>query len=258
MITKIFGPVDKQLQQVQELIDEQCKIKMGSLGLLAHLDFSPLEMVFRPGLVLLSAGLFAPVERQAIKLAVILQLIFMAFKVHNEIREDRIVSSEVEDPREGHQFPVLVGDYLYGKSFSILCESGLGKYIRPVSESVCRVIEFNMVVLENISRRGTVTRDVYKYVHKATAETFSLCCRLGGDLGGADKFQQDVLGDFGHQTGMAYEIIQTGINIEQAEHWLKGALSCLKTLPGGPARDALSDLIYCLQTGFTDRHYMVV
>lgn len=240
-MNSVIYPVRGELQQVQESMKRHFYIKAGYLGGFAHLDLCQLNNVLRPLLVVLSARTGGKITDKVISLAGVLQYIYLASRVHGGINEDNaIAGSGTDDPRDGCQFPVLVGDYFYGRFFTTLCDAGIVEYLGPLSEIICEINEGAVIRLKNADDEKRNPLLYRELVRKETAELIAGCCRLGGRLGGADEQQQKILYRFGINLGLALGLLEQGNNYEQVGGYLREAAVELERLP---QRQGLKDLV---------------
>lgn len=243
-MNSVIYPIRRELQLAQESMKRHFYIKAGYLGGFAHLDLCQLNNVLRPVLVILSAGIGGRITDRVISLAGVLQYIYLASNVHGGINEDKVIAEAATgDPRDGCQFPVLVGDYFYGRFFTTLCDAGIVEYLRPLSEIICEINEGAVIRLKNKGEEKINTLLNRELVRKETAELIAGCCRLGGRLGGSDEKQQKILHRFGINLGLALGLLEQGNNYEQVGGYLREASSELEGLPQEAGRQGLKELV---------------
>ena len=102
----------EKLNKVQMRLNQEIYFKPASFDELVQLDLDELDRTVNPALVLAVSQAFMKHGQKSEALAGIIQFIFMANKVHKLMKDDYDI------PEELRQFPVLVGDLLYGKFFS--------------------------------------------------------------------------------------------------------------------------------------------
>lgn len=244
-MNQVIYPISEDLKKVQDNMNRYFNIKAGYLGNFAHLELCRLNSILRPALVILSAGMFGRITDKVIALAGILQYIYLASCIHKGINEDLEISQAATgDPRDGCQFPVLVGDYFYGRFFTSLCDAGIVEYLHPLAEIICVINEGGVVRLRNSGAAGLKTLPGCELLRKETAEMLSGCCVLGARLNGAGGRQEETLGRFGVNLGIALGLMEQGGGFEdQATAYLREALPELDKLPAGPSRTALRELV---------------
>ncbi len=243
MLANILQPIEKELQSVHKLIQSQLIIKAGYIGSFAHLEFSPINKTIRPALVILSSRVYGSNPEKTTVLASVFQFIYMASKVHEGISEDDSDYIRGDsDPRDGSQFPVLVGDFLFGKSFTFLCEADMLNMLRPLAEIVCQVHEGG-IIRKKITGQDPPPKAFLEVIRKETAELFAGCCALGARLAGAPEEDQKIIRHFGQNVGMAYGLLEQGIAKEYAPVYLEEALNNLSFIPDKPEKNILEKIV---------------
>ncbi|BAF59621.1 hypothetical protein PTH_1440 [Pelotomaculum thermopropionicum SI] len=246
MLADILEPIEAELRYVSDLIEGHLTIKAGYLGDFAHLEFSYTDKTVRPALVILSSRIYGLARQKTALLASVFQFIHMASKVHQGISEnDSNLARVRKDPRNASQFPVLVGDYLYGKFFTLLCDAGMTGLLQPLAEIICQIHE-GSILKKKLDGKSQNSHEFYEAVRKETAELFAGCCTLGARMAGAPDKDQDLLKQFGRSLGMVYGLLEQGIPVKYAAAYLEKALSSLALLPDTPERklmEKMTDLL---------------
>jgi geranylgeranyl pyrophosphate synthase len=246
-LNQVIYPIKEELKNVQDSMNRYFYIKAGYLGDFAHLDICRLDNILRPALVTLSAGIFGKITHRVISLAAVLQYIFLASCIHQGVNEDdEIIKAATGDTRDDCQFPVLVGDYFFGRFFTTLCDADIVDYLGPLAEIICVINEGGVMRLRNADSAGINPLLLRELVRKETAEMLSGCCRLGARLNGANGAQQEILGRTGINIGMVLGLVEQGNSFEQAAVCLREDLPELDKLPPGPCRMALKELVELL------------
>ena len=253
MLRNILKPIEKELLSVSNLIEKQLIIKSGNIRSLAHLEFSNLNKTIRPALVLLSARFYGRNPEEAVALACVIQFIYMASKVQSAISEkdsDHIRGNT--DPRDGSQFPVLVGDYLYGKFFSFLCKDGKISFLGTLSELVCTIHEGSILKKKNEGQ------SLHEVIRKETAELFAVSCSLGASLAGASEQEQESMRRFGLNFGMAYGLLEQGDSANYVSSYFKEVLAQLANIPDRVEKTVFEQIVQRLSgSGLTVRRMVI-
>jgi len=240
-----FEPIIKELDLVEAKLDKDFKLRSGSAKRLAHLEFSVLERYLRPALVILFSRLCDYTGEKITSLSSIIQLIHMASTIHLGVPdEDRQGDLETMDPRDGSQFPVLVGDYLYGKFFTTLCDAKIVYMLKPLADIICRMNE-GSILRRTGEKAGTINQeDMLEIIQKETAELISGACRLATQLGQAPEKEVRSASDFGLFFGMAYGLFTQGLSKELALEYQAKALQELAGFKDCQAKRFLISLVY--------------
>ena len=247
MLIDVLKGIEEDLRQVQKKVEKELNIKAGHIGAFARLESSAFNQTVRPALVILSSRLFGGEPGKTVALAGIIQFIFMASSIHEGIGEnDSDYIRGDSDPRDGSQFPVLVGDYLYGKFFTALCNAGLIDLLRPLAEIICCIHEGGIMKKKALGQplSSQAVRDA---VSQETAALFSGCCRLGARLALAPQEKQEILGKFGLNLGLAYGLLEQGAAFEYIDGFFQSALGNLSLLPGTKDRETMVRLLRSLR-----------
>lgn len=227
----ILEAIAPELQIVEEKIAKYCRVRSGDLGEFAHLTLSSVDRYLRPACVLFSARLFKQSGEKVVTLASIIQLIFLAAKIHKAVPEKTSENQpEPLDPRDGTQLPVLVGDYLYGRFFTSLCEGAMLDFLKPLADIICTINEGSMLRLKAEAAGDNSQKTLLSIIEQETASLISGACRLSSILGQASEADQEAISDFGHNLGMTYGILQENGDRVLAGHFGELALAKLDKL----------------------------
>jgi octaprenyl-diphosphate synthase len=105
----------------------------------------------------------------------------------------------------GNEASVLVGDYLFAQSFSILVQLGNRKIMDILSRATVVMAEGEVLQLANV-RSPVADLDLYlDIVRSKTAALISAACQCGGVLGDVTPEQELALKNFGLDLGMAFQ-----------------------------------------------------
>lgn len=229
MSLEILGPVRNELAAVERKLQSRSSI-MRETDPIGSLELTPLERLIRPGVVLLGARLFNFMSDQVVSLGAMVQFIHLA----------RLMHRKVEEPQDGDggssARPVLLGDYFYGRLFELAAESGLTRFLRPLSEIVCRAAESSILELTD------EPSETVELVYDQTAALFGGGMALGLELVEARPEECETIRRFGLNLGMGYGLIGRGKSAGTAVY-REGALAELEKLPEGPSREALRNVV---------------
>ncbi|MCL2336915.1 MAG: polyprenyl synthetase family protein [Firmicutes bacterium] len=227
----IFSRISEDLQQVQLLIRKNFCFQAGHLSEFIPPSFSNLEITLRPGIVITAGNMFGPVSERLIALAAVMQLIFISSRIHASVKESAAAKERHGDNRGGFQYPILVGDYLYSKSFTMLCEYSVEAYLNELAELICHINQSNIHDLRNAGSEITDWQQYLEIVQGETARLFACAACLGADLNGADQQCKNKLYHFGLNFGMAFGLLDRGATPEQVKDYLTAAEANLYELP---------------------------
>jgi geranylgeranyl pyrophosphate synthase len=153
---------------------------------------------------------------------------------------------------------VLVGDYLYGKFFTTLCNAGIVHYLKNMAELICTINKNGILILRNPDLASTDPLAYLEVIRGESAELLASGAYLGADLAGADSAIKDKLYCFGLNLGMALGLFLRGAPAKQIGQYAAQAERILKQLPPGNDKESLRELIGLFTMNNTAAVRMVV
>ncbi|MHB8171384.1 MAG: polyprenyl synthetase family protein [Thermincolia bacterium] len=239
-----FEPIIKELNMVEDKLAKDFRLRSGSAAKFAHLEYPVMERYLRPALVILFARLNDYTGEKVIALSGIIQLIFLASSIHLAVPdEDRQGDIENLDPRDGSQLPVLVGDYLFGKFYSNLCDANILPMLKPLADIICLMNEGSINRRKGEKMGRNSQESMLDIIQKETAELIAGACRLGAQLGQAPEEEIRNASNFGMFFGMAYGLLNQGFNKELVREYAEKAVHELANFKDSPTRKFLINLV---------------
>ncbi len=163
---------------------------------------------FRPLLLLLSAHLCGYQGPRAAPLASTIEFIHTATLLHDDVVDRAYVRRGLASANSlwGNGASVLVGDFLFTKSFSLIVQDGNLRILEVISKSTNRMAEGEVMQLVKKGDPATTEKDYYHIVTNKTAVLISAACQIGGILGAVSPGQERALADFGLNLGIAFQL----------------------------------------------------
>src|SRR5437879_8664959 len=175
----------------------------------------------RPVLLLLSAKLFPHEEKSAIKLGAVVEMLHTATLVHDDIIDEAKTrrGRPAANTRWGNSKCVLAGDWLYMQAFKIAVRERNFRILDTLIELTQMMVEGELLQMEKLGKLITLDEH-FDLIFRKTACLFSVCMRLGAILGGATPEQEAALGKYGHDLGMACQIVDDALDLTASEEVL--------------------------------------
>lgn len=162
----------------------------------------------RPLLVLATTALFDTKADRQHKLAACVEFIHTATLLHDDV-VDASLQRRGQDSANavfGNEATVLVGDFLFSRSFQLMTEDGDLEVLRVLSSASAIIAEGEVMQLTTAGNLKT-TQDEYLDVIKGkTSALFSAACEVGGIVGQATEEQIEALKLYGTCLGIAFQI----------------------------------------------------
>jgi len=252
----VYCPIKWDLLRVRERMNRHYSIKAGSLKDFSHLEkYTDSDLC--PALVLYAAKMHGGINGRVISLAQVFQFIYLAVMLHRNINEDdQVADSDCSQPGDGCQYPVLVGDYLYGRFFTTLCDGDIVEYLGPLSEIICMINEGGVIRLKSQGADKSAAVSRREIIRLEMAELMAGCCKMGGQIAGADREGQEQLYRFGFSLGMAVGLAGADM-YDLANAYFNEAFSILELFKPGKDREDLRGLVVYLSRVTKENRRMV-
>ncbi|WGI23571.1 polyprenyl synthetase family protein [Amylibacter sp. IMCC11727] len=163
----------------------------------------------RPMLTLAAARLCGYDGPYHVHLAATVEFIHTATLLHDDVvdeserRRGRPTANLLWDNKSS----VLVGDYLFSRSFQLMVETGSLRVLDILANASATIAEGEVLQLTAASDLAT-TEDVYlQVVRGKTAALFSAATEVGGVIAGASDDVTKALYDYGDALGISFQIV---------------------------------------------------
>jgi octaprenyl-diphosphate synthase len=162
----------------------------------------------RPMLVLLAAHAAGYRGRDHVLLAAVVEFIHTATLLHDDVVDESDLrrGRRTANALWGNAASVLVGDFLYSRSFQMMVEAQDMRVMRILADTTNRIAEGEVLQLLNIHNPNVDEAAYLRVIERKTAVLFSAATRLGGLLGGVPAAQEEALASFGLNLGFAFQI----------------------------------------------------
>ena len=172
----------------------------------------------RPALLLLSSKLFGYEGQGAVRLGAVVEIIHTATLVHDDIIDEAKTrrGRPAANTQWGNSKCVLAGDWLYMQAFKIAVRERNFRILDTLIELTQMMVEGELLQMEKLGKLITLDEH-FDLIFRKTACLFSVCMRLGAILGGATPEQEAALGKYGHDLGMAFQIVDDVLDLTASE-----------------------------------------
>lgn len=175
----------------------------------------------RPMLLLLSARLCGYQGDKHVELASVVEFIHTATLLHDDVVDgaDLRRGNRSANSVWGNQASVLVGDYLFAKSFSVMVGSESLRILKILSDTTTHMAEGEILQLLNTCDLEVDEQRYLEVVRDKTAILIAAACQVGGVLAGTDRQREEALCEFGLEIGTAFQLMDDALDYvaEQAE-----------------------------------------
>jgi octaprenyl-diphosphate synthase len=163
----------------------------------------------RPMLTLAAARMCGYDGPFHIHLAATVEFIHTATLLHDDVvdesqrRRGRPTANLLWDNKSS----VLVGDYLFSRSFQLMVETGSLRVLDILANASATIAEGEVLQLTAAQDLATTEAIYLQVVRGKTAALFSAATEVGGVIAGANNAQTLALIDYGDALGIAFQIV---------------------------------------------------
>lgn len=168
----------------------------------------------RPMLTLACAKLIQYPGTRHHKLAAAVEFIHTATLLHDDVvdgsgmRRGRKTANIIW----GNSASVLVGDFLFSRSFELMVEDGSLKVLKILSHASAVIAEGEVNQLSAQRRIDTDEEHYLDIIGAKTAALFAAACRIAAVVAERDEAQEQALDIYGRNLGIAFQLVDDAID----------------------------------------------
>ncbi|MGH8146913.1 MAG: polyprenyl synthetase family protein [Rhodanobacteraceae bacterium] len=143
-----------------------------------------------------------------IELAAVIEFIHTATLLHDDVVDESDLrrGRKTANAAWGNAASVLVGDFLYSRSFQMMVELDRMPVMRILADTTNSIAEGEVLQLLNIGKAETDETAYMRVIERKTAVLFAAATQLGGMLAGLPEEQTLALRRYGMELGAAFQI----------------------------------------------------
>ena len=218
-IDHIYAPVQERLISVEDRLRGMANVEFPFLSdLLTHVYCSSGKRV-RPALALLASGFHPHDELKSEIMATAIELLHIATLIHDDtvdesdFRRGRTTISSMY----GKDIAVLVGDYVFASSATLVCDIGHIGVIRRFSETIMDLSNGELRERISVYDPEQTLDDYYMRIYSKTASLFAVSGESAAAISGAPQEHIQTLKKYAYELGMAFQIVDDILDFEGAE-----------------------------------------
>ena len=208
-----FSLIKTVMAEQMKLVDQEIINQLSSdvvlINQIGHHIISSGGKRLRPMLLVLSANALNYKGQHHISLAAVIEFIHTATLLHDDVVDESDLrrGKETANALWGNAASVLVGDFLYSRSFEMMVAVNNIRVMDILSHSTNAISEGEVLQLLNINNPDTDEAQYLKVIHRKTAKLFEAGTRLGAVLAGATNEVEEAVANYGIHLGNAFQIM---------------------------------------------------
>ena len=205
----LYQPVAADFEQVDHAIFQHLTSNVPLVEKIGEYIIHSGGKRLRPLLALLAARACGYQGNQHITLATVIEFIHTATLLHDDVVDTSHLrrGNPTANNKWGNPSSVLVGDFLYSRSFEMLVGIGNLKIMETLSNATSIIAEGEVLQLLNAKNPDTSETDYLHVILGKTAMLFEAACKTGAQLSSAASAEVESLRLFGRHLGIAFQLI---------------------------------------------------
>nr|WP_239478648.1 polyprenyl synthetase family protein [Lichenicola cladoniae] len=175
----------------------------------------------RPLLTLAAAHLCGypanPAEELAarhVNLAACVEFIHTATLLHDDVVDESHLRRGLASANAvfGNKASVLVGDFLFARSFQLMTEDGSLPVMAILSQASATIAEGEVLQMATQNDLSTSMERYLQVIHGKTAALFAAACRVGAIVADRPRAEEMALDAYGTNLGMAFQLVDDALD----------------------------------------------
>jgi len=168
----------------------------------------------RPLLTLAAARLCGYAGTRHVHLAACVEFIHTATLLHDDVVDESLLRRGLSSANAvfGNKASVLVGDFLFARSFQLMVEDGSLKVLGILSHAAATIAEGEVLQLVTQNDLSTSEERYLDVVRGKTAALFAAACQVGAVVADRPPGEEQALRDYGMNLGIAFQLVDDALD----------------------------------------------
>ena len=208
-IQSIYSLIEDDMSAVDAMIQSRLQSDVVLINQLGHYIINSGGKRLRPALAILCARACGYEGNQHHNLATIIEFIHTATLLHDDV----VDNSELRRGREtanslwGNEASVLVGDFLYTRSFEMMVEMNSMPLMKILSHTTNIIAEGEVLQLLNCNDADTTEESYLEVIHHKTAKLFEAAGQLGAVISESSAEVEYAMSHYAMHLGSAFQLV---------------------------------------------------
>lgn len=208
-LARILAPIADDMRSVDGVIRERLRSDIALIGTIGEYIIGGGGKRLRPAVLLLIARALGYRGTAHTQLAAVIEFIHTATLLHDDVVDESDLrrGRATSNAMFGNAASVLVGDFLYSRSFQMMVDAGSMHVMRILADATNRIAEGEVLQLMNVHDPSVDEARYLMVVERKTATLFEAAARIGAVLAGADPSTEAACARYGASLGTAFQMI---------------------------------------------------
>ncbi len=208
-LNNIYKPIKGDLEKIEQTLASVANVNIPLLAqLLEYLLINGGKRI-RPSLTLLSGRFYNYDLTLLVPMAAGVELLHSATLVHDDIVDNAEVRRGKPSISHawGEASALLLGDYLFAKAASLVASTGNLRVIDLFAQTLMTISGGELAQINIVFDNRRARDHYYQWISAKTARLFSTATESGAILSGAPEEAISTLKEYGHNFGMAFQVV---------------------------------------------------
>lgn len=217
--SEVLEIISEDLRSVEAALKENTRSDVALIPLISNYLSGTGGKRIRPILVLVSSKLCNYRGDKSIIHCCIVEFIHTATLLHDDVVDGSSLrrGHPSANAKWGNEASVLVGDFLFSKSFTLMSNHSDFRIMRSLSKASLCMAEGEVMQLVNHCDPASTESHYLEVIKRKTAALIASCCQIGAILGEVPPEQERALVDFGLKLGMAFQLVDDVLDYSAKE-----------------------------------------
>jgi octaprenyl-diphosphate synthase len=208
-IQSIYSLIKDDMSSVDTMIQARLQSDVVLINQLGHYIINSGGKRLRPALAILCARACGYHGEQHINLATIIEFIHTATLLHDDVvdNSDMRRGRETANNLWGNEASVLVGDFLYTRSFEMMVEMDSMRLMKILSHTTNIIAEGEVLQLLNCHDATTSEESYLEVIHHKTAKLFEAAGQLGAVISNSSAEVETAMANYAMHLGSAFQLV---------------------------------------------------
>ncbi len=215
-LAALRGLVADDMAEVNHLIIEYMQSPVSLIPELASYIVASGGKRLRPLLTLSAARMCGYEGADHWRLAAAVEFIHTATLLHDDVVDESDLrrGKATANAVWGNQASVLVGDFLFSRSFQLMVNTGSIDVLRILSEASATIAAGEVLQLTTAGEPATDIADYMQVIEGKTAALFAAAAEVGAVIAGRSPPETEALRTYGMELGIAFQLVDDRLDYD--------------------------------------------
>lgn len=201
--------VENDLRQVDQVIRNRLASDVVLINQVAEYIIGSGGKRLRPLVVLVAAKACGCEGMRHAEAAAIIEFIHTATLLHDDVVDGSTLRRGQDTANEiwGNEASVLVGDYVYSRSFEMMVALGDMRIMDVMASATNQIAEGEVLQLMNTHDPATTEERYFEVIYRKTAKLFEAGTQVAALLAGAPPSLEASMAAYGKHLGIAFQLV---------------------------------------------------